>query len=73
MKAARTRLMEQLTLIVMGATGTTIMLEIVEIMMTTILCQMKFVVHVEVFCQPQDFNRIEANSVMGANFQINAT
>ena len=52
--------MEQLTLIKMGATGTTIMLQIVENMMTTILCQMKCVVHVEEFSQSQDFNGIEA-------------
>ena len=48
--------MEQLTQGLMGATGTLIILWSVEIMMTTILRQMKFVVHVEVLCQSQGFS-----------------
>ena len=40
--------MVQLTLQMMGASGTTDILKIVESMMTTILSQMQSVVHVEV-------------------------
>ena len=59
-EAARTRLMEQLIHIVMAASGTTLNLKIVDCMMTTILCQMKIVVHVEVFSQSQGSDLIES-------------
>ena len=59
-EAARTRLMEQLIYIVMAASGITLNLKIVDCMMTTILCQMKFVVHVEVFSQSQGSDFIES-------------
>ena len=61
-EAARTRLLEQQIHIVMAASGTTLNLRIVDCMMTTILCQMKFVVHVEVFSQSQGSDFIESFS-----------